>query len=829
MIDGQNAGGSTVRFASGSGGSTISGLSIVHSSNAIRVDTGADNVTISGNFLGVEPDGTTANLNSTGVLARATGTTIGGTSPGDRNLISGNDNGVSITSPASGTKVLGNVIGLDAGATAVIGTGTNGVAVFNATNTTVGGTTTSARNIIAGSGSSGVDLSGVNCSGVTIQGNRIGTDGAGQNAGTNSAGILSTQCDNVTIGGSNAGEGNLISANSIGIGSSLGSVLTIKGNIIGLNATGTAVVTTGFGSQALGMQIDRTDRVVIGGTGSAGNVISGNQAGAILMITKQSIVNPIVQGNRIGTSADGLAALGNGSIGIGVVGNGSNIIIGGSNSGEGNLVSGNDGDGIDISDIQSGTIQGNIVGLNLTQTATLPNTIDGIFVCECAGPLQIGGTTAGAANIISGNGGNPLGGNGLHIMDAPGGASPDRIVVIGNRIGTNAAGTGNFGNVASGILMDNKAIGVRIGGTTAAEQNIIVNNGSDGITIVGGNSTPNVIRANSIDRNGGLGIDLRDDGVTSNDAGDGDAGPDDLQNFPVLTAATILGGATSVSGTLNSTASSTFAVDVYNSPSCDASGNGEGATYLGSVTVPTDAGGNGAFSQMFGLVPQGSFITATATRTNGSTSEFSVCFAVIVAATDTPTPTATATLTPTATVDTPTPTVTATGTPSTPTPTATATINTPTVTTTPTSTATPTRTPVLTFTPTATAVRTSTPTATPTPTQVSLLPSSGDDPGKGAGKGSKDDKSNNKTEEQSQQDQHTNEGSDDYGTEGNVIAIVTDADEPEIIIANRDGKVTVIMRCGSQCPDVHVGDYVVIQGEKVNELLYIAEDVSVSK
>jgi hypothetical protein len=139
-----------------------------------------------------------------------------------------------------------------------------------------------------------------------------------------------------------------------------------------------------------------------------------------------------------------------------------------------------------------------------------------------------------------------------------------------------------------------------------------------------------------------------------------------------------------------------------------------------------------------------------------------------------------------------------------------------------TSTATPTRTP--------TATTTFTPTATPTPTSASLLPSSGEDPGKGNGKGSHDEKSNNKTEEQSQQEQHTNRaGQDDYGSEGNVIAIVTDADEPEIVIANRDGKVTVILRCGSQCPDIKVGDYVVFEGEKINELLYIATDISVSK
>ena len=96
----------------------------------------------------------------------------------------------------------------------------------------------------------------------------------------------------------------------------------------------------------------------------------------------------------------------------------------------------------------------------------------------------------------------------------------------------------------------------------------------------------------------------------------------------------------------------------------------------------------------------------------------------------------------------------------------------------------------------------------------------------------------NRTEEQQQQIQHTNRaGLDEYQTEGNVIAVGDDAavtvgegvGEPAIVIANRDGKVTVILRCGSQCPTVHVGDYVVISGEKIHELLYIAYDVSVEQ
>jgi len=114
------------------------------------------------------------------------------------------------------------------------------------------------------------------------------------------------------------------------------------------------------------------------------------------------------------------------------------------------------------------------------------------------------------------------------------------------------------------------------------------------------------------------------------------------------------------------------------------------------------------------------------------------------------------------------------------------------------------------------------------------LPSSGEDPNP---KGAPHDSDHpHQTEEQQQQIQHTNRaGLDEYQTEGNVIEVggtVAEGEgvgEPTIVIANRDGKVTVIMRCGSQCPIVHVGDYVVISGEKIHELLYIAYDVSVEK
>ena len=139
-------------------------------------------------------------------------------------------------------------------------------------------------------------------------------------------------------------------------------------------------------------------------------------------------------------------------------------------------------------------------------------------------------------------------------------------------------------------------------------------------------ATGNRIQRNSIYDNTGLGVDLRGDGVTPNDPGDADAGPNDLQNFPVLGSALVTGGTTTVSGSLDSTADTTFVIDFYASALCDPSGNGEGQTWFGSVTATTDASGSVSFSPTFGVtLTDGNAVTALATSPGNSTSEFSAC------------------------------------------------------------------------------------------------------------------------------------------------------------------------------------------------------------
>jgi CSLREA domain-containing protein len=182
------------------------------------------------------------------------------------------------------------------------------------------------------------------------------------------------------------------------------------------------------------------------------------------------------------------------------------------------------------------------------------------------------------------------------------------------------------------IAFNAGGINVSTGGTNV-QGNTIRDNTADGVIISSG--TGNLVSRNSIFNNGTmathLGIDLVPaNGVNANDLGDADTGPNNLQNFPVLTSATTDGTTTTVTGTLDS-AAGTYTIEFFSNATCDASGNGEGELFLGStgVTIPA-----GAFSFGTPTAPSaglGRRITATASRTVAplDTSEFSACATVV--------------------------------------------------------------------------------------------------------------------------------------------------------------------------------------------------------
>src|SRR5262249_9721741 len=158
---------------------------------------------------------------------------------------------------------------------------------------------------------------------------------------------------------------------------------------------------------------------------------------------------------------------------------------------------------------------------------------------------------------------------------------------------------------AGNVIANSNGIGVAVNAQTVNINNVIT-------TVSTGSAT---VRGNSIVANGGLGIDINPAGINANDAGDLDTGPSNGQNFPLLTAAAF-GASTIVNGTLNSGLNSTYVIDFYANgtlaTSCDASGNGEGQRYIGSINVQTVGNDVSFHATGLGATALNERITATA-------------------------------------------------------------------------------------------------------------------------------------------------------------------------------------------------------------------------
>jgi len=277
------------------------------------------------------------------------------------------------------------------------------------------------------------------------------------------------------------------------------------------------------------------------------------------------------------------------------------------------------GHGISLSQGSNCQISGNLIGTNAAGTAALPNAGTGVFIDMTSAGDTIGGLTGG--NVISGNGNS-----GVFLNNS------NTNLITGNFIGTDITGTAALANGGNGITGLGTPSNNRIGGPNAGDGNIIAFNTFDGIFLA--NGLGNAILGNAFFANGGQGIALNDDGgVTANDACDVDGGANLSQNFPDLTSAQNSGGATIITGNLNSTQNTTFRIEFFSNTACDASGNGQGMTFIGSTTVSTPpAACDAPFSATLSVaVPVGSFITATATDASNNTSEFSHCVTVTAA------------------------------------------------------------------------------------------------------------------------------------------------------------------------------------------------------
>ncbi|MDG3008047.1 beta strand repeat-containing protein [Paludisphaera mucosa] len=491
--------------------------------------------------------------------------------------------------------------------------------------------------------------------GNVIQGSFIGVAADGTTPNRNALGgiVVSSGAGNL-VGGVAPGARNVIAT---GFSNGVDGMITvgnrfdqlpaptgtrIQGNLIGTNAAGNAAVgaegekgitiTEGFdtligGDDAADGQVDDV--------ASAGNVISGTNTGinVVDIVDEASFSGLTIQGNRIGLTADGSAALPNG---IGVNAASSvmlrDVLIGGTSFEAGNTISGNAGEGLVLGRGLI-TVQGNYIGPDPDGNSAVPNTGNGIYVAvggtgEPLLDILIGGAEPAARNIISGNGFN-----GIRLS----GISSGQVRIQGNYIGTDRSGQSPLGNAGNGINVDNRP--AFIGGTNFGEGNVIAFNGAAGVAIRTpdfGQPLNSPILGNSIFANAGLGIDLggsnfgvgssSGDGVTDNDPGDADVGPNGLQNYPAITFVARLGATTRVDGELQSTPGLSYLIQVFGNDARDPSGLGEGQALVDSFLVETDGAGAATFSRI--LDDTGfTFYSATATEVAGEafflgTSEF---------------------------------------------------------------------------------------------------------------------------------------------------------------------------------------------------------------
>lgn len=391
--------------------------------------SGVSNVLIEHNFIGVEPDGVSANGNAglagIGIFSGVSTVEI------RDNVISGNDTGVLVASTCpliclggsgfpSGVLIQDNMIGTDSSGTSAVGNTNTGVAVMHSPDTTI------LNNVISGNGNQGISVGYWSASTfpipstVIIEGNKIGTDASGSAPlGNGGMGIKVGGGDNSQILNNTISDNGAQGIAVASFGFLPVSGLMILDNMIGTNTSGTAAL----GAQAVGVWLFE----MTSGTQLINNVISGNTIAGVDI--GHNTADNVLQNNLIGLDASGSIAIPN-QRGISLSGSlSSNNLIGGSGAGQGNVISGNTNEGIQIFDSPGVLIHGNFIGTDATGNIAVPNR-DGIRLGTASG-VVVGGSGFGEGNLISGNTDT-----GIFMLN---GTSNNQV--LGNTLGLNITGT----------------------------------------------------------------------------------------------------------------------------------------------------------------------------------------------------------------------------------------------------------------------------------------------------------------------------------------------------------------------------------------------------
>jgi parallel beta-helix repeat protein len=356
--------------------------------------------------------------------------------------------------------------------------------------------------VVSGQKGNGVVITGAGTNNNAVQSSKIGTDPTGASRVDENGASLANTGYGVFVSGGASGNtvtGDLISNNSsygVAISGAGTTCNVVEGSFIGTDASGLHSLPNEWGVYVTGGSTGNT----IGGTATVDrNLISGNSWTGVELNGSGTTGN-LVTGNWIGTSSTGNAALANAGAGV-AISQGASV-----NTVSSNVISGNSLAGVWVGSSSNNTVAGNTIGLAQNGAQVVANG-DGVDLLAGATGNTVGGTTAAARNVISGNAWN-----GVRIT----GAGTNNNVVEGNYIGLSSTG-GPLGNGGYGVQIDTGASDNTIGGTTTGARNVISANTESGVIITSAGTTGNVVEGNYLgtdttgeyaDGNGYDGVDI---------------------------------------------------------------------------------------------------------------------------------------------------------------------------------------------------------------------------------------------------------------------------------------------------------------------------------
>jgi CSLREA domain-containing protein len=626
-LDGAEAGTGADGIVLADSTSVVKGLAITGFDGIGVVITDGEASRVEASYIGVAPDGRThAGNRGHGVhLLRARNAVVGGYELALRNVIAGNGgNGVYVAEVGSrGNRVVGNFIGLDATGALPLPNRVDGVSIENAPHNTVGGTEAGAVNMISGNLDDGVEIVGPGAYSNTVQANWLGTavDGRAAVGNGDAAVLVAGSTDNSVIG-------NVMAASG-GFGLELGAgarANRIVANYVGTNPDGVS----GLGNGTGGIGIRDGAANVVGETGLP-NIVAGNRGPGVLITGARARANE-VRANAIGGSA--AESLPNAGFGVVIRDGASANTVAGNTAWDGMRVwtPGTDFNLLEANTvISAGTLEGLEIGIEVGYGAR--NTVlrgNAVRDTKQNGILVAGFGTTGT--VVEGGSVANTGGAGIRVLDDAAATALRRsddeaLRVVG--AGGPAVELWGDGHSVAGVEMADSGAGVHVHGNGHALTGVVTS-GMAGAAVAVLDGSGHQVRGLETDGAGGLPIDLGGDGHTANDALDTDAGPNGLQNYPlVLRAQVTASSADAVTVlaevALESRPDRSFEVEFYAVEGC---ARGTPSRFVGGPSTTVRTGPDGRSERAVpGLSLPGTAdgLAALATDEDGSSSELSPC------------------------------------------------------------------------------------------------------------------------------------------------------------------------------------------------------------